>query len=534
MLDHFPLGLLKNGLHVLCIVNLVPRQVLASLQSISLYGNPLYCDCHLSWLQDLFGYSTRRRQSTRTNPANRPNKAAANFVKLLDANETRCAGPTNTSGLTIPEAVQLGWFISVLSAPCPQRVVPLFDATTVLSLSSDLVLDCRVLVFSANRESDSLPQAYSSEDVGGVVWTTPAMADRERRVKIFRHPGSTQSGSALIVKRVRARDAGAYRCTAAGSPTDVGNNSLSVPTPSAQTILRLYSVSAATFPVAISSRSVTVIWNGTESTLTTSDYVIVYQPLPMRAPEEIESPDVNARLKPCSSYGRYSPPEGLLQQQWSIFRCNGSNSAESGAILVRPFLRKYTIGGLQPNSAYQFCMAVRAGDSGRRPSTSSSSVVKAFAPYELIRLNCINITTRPEVLGASRWFSTGSGYTLVIIVFGIMTSLACVVCTSALRFRKRKWYSEPEVVIVPEDTVSVSMKLTAGLRRGPSKVIKYGLPLDDLTGAMAVGITSATSIAAGTPSTQRTSLATDCSNTMLNYRQSLSNSTTSLVGSLIQ
>jgi hypothetical protein len=103
-----------------------------------------------------------------------------------------------------------------------------------------------------------------------------------------------------------------------------------------------------------------------------------------------------------------------------------------------------------------------------------------------------------------------------------------------LRFRKRKWYSEPEVVIVPEDTVSVSMKLTAGLRRGPSKVIKYGLPLDDLTGAMAVGITSATSIAAGTPSTQRTSLATDCSNTMLNYRQSLSNSTTSLVGSLIQ
>lgn len=367
---------------------------------------------------------------------------------------------------------------------CSPVVIPLFDATTVLPLGSDLILDCRVV-----REKTADQQTWN------IVWMTPDIVDRDRRINIRLHPGP-DAGSTLTVRQLRARDAGAYRCrvpSAADSSLDKNaTTSSSLPLfTQAQTVLRLYNVAAGVLPLAIGSRSATIVWNGTESTLTTADYIIIYRSLsafPSVRPT-LEAADKRYGDRAAETNGRngdscdnggslnfvndLSLNSRTVPQQQQQFSCDPA--ADSGAILVRPFLRKYTVGGLQPNAVYEFCMMARIGRGGR----SSSSV--SLMADGLVRLSCLNITTRPELLDANAaiigWFSG----TLSVVCIAVIFTLICGVCIMARRrYRKRKWYGEPEMTVTGAYGDSVSVRLTSGLRRGPTTVATYGLPLSEL------------------------------------------------------
>lgn len=438
--------------------------MVSGLQTISLYGNPLNCDCRLSWFHspEFSSYYSIRRD-----------RLSVNNRTLLKPNETLCAaaGPSDVTG--VPLLRELTRAASHSSAVCLPMVIPLFERITVLPLGSDLVLECRVI--SSGLPTD--PAAAPS-----VIWILPDIVDRNRRVDVEQHsePGF---GSTLTVRQLQARDAGSYRCRVS-TPVDVettGNASSSeaLANAQAQTILRLYNVAAGVIPVSVGSRSATVIWNGTDSTLKTAEYVIVYRPVAASGRPSTAGNDRG----PCSGIENLNFLNDLasnkryrLQRHQELSKCN--ITADSGAILIRPFLRKYTIGSLQPGTVYEFCMTAKTGRRPLRHNTLFLSPKSLSFADEFIRLICVNVTTRPEVFGVSA--STINWYYGLLVVVGASTfvTLICTLCVvTRRRYRVRKWYDEPEMTTVTERGEFVSMRLTSGPTRDPTV---YGLPLHEL------------------------------------------------------
>jgi len=211
----------------------VSRHLLSTAHSFTLYGNPIYCDCHLRWI---FSGECSNAES-------------ACSRRLLAGNQTRCAGPATAAGLTLLEALTSASDDNATS--CAPVVTPLFDPVMYLPTASRLRLDCRVTELTSRSS---------------VVWITPG---RRRRLHIEQSP----TGIALTIRHLESRDAGTYRCLA----VDLDTNSTS----SATTVLRLYNVDARVLPITAGTTSVMITWSGTDSTLAAADYVIVYRLLPV-------------------------------------------------------------------------------------------------------------------------------------------------------------------------------------------------------------------------------------------------------------
>ena len=204
------------------------------MDSFSLYGNPLYCDCHLRWIVA----DNCSRAESLCSP------------RLLTGNQTRCAGPATNAGLTLFEAFAGDGDDNTTT--CGPVVTALFDPVMYLPTASRLRLDCRI----TERTSRS-----------SVVWITPG---RRRRLSVEQ----SLTGTVLTIRHLESRDAGTYRCLA----VDVDTNRSS----SAKTVLRLYNVDARVLPVFLGTTSVMITWSGTDSTFAAADYIIVYRPLPIR------------------------------------------------------------------------------------------------------------------------------------------------------------------------------------------------------------------------------------------------------------
>jgi len=211
----------------------VPRRLLSAVDSFTLYGNPVYCDCHL---HSIF---------TDTCPDAKPLCSR----HLLAGNRTRCAGPATVAGLTLLEALASDGNYNATT--CGPVVTALFDAVIYLPTASTLRLDCRV--------TELTPRS-------SVIWITPG---RRRRL----HVEQSLTGTVLIIHHLESRDAGTYRCLA----VDLNTNDSS----SATTVLRIYNVGARVLPVFVGTTSVVITWSGTDSTFAAADYIIVYRLLPV-------------------------------------------------------------------------------------------------------------------------------------------------------------------------------------------------------------------------------------------------------------
>jgi len=413
----------------------------------------------------------------------------------VNANETACVLPlVNDTELTSPDARADSRAIRTPEAACLPVVIPLFDSTLVLPLGADLVLDCRI-VDSADVAKEVGTRSRTNALAGSVIWKTPDIADRDRRLDVIRHSGH-DGGSVLTVRGLRPRDAGVYRCRLT-TPIDAdasGNTSSTMPPYSqAQVVLKLYNLAAGVLPVSVGSRSATIMWNGTESTLSTADYVVLYRPLPGASASSSMEDGArqgqvgSGRNEPCSVVENLNfvndlpllgRPGQASRQTAAVETCYVAT--DSGAILIRPFLRKYTVGGLQPSTIYEFCMTSRTGRGGsqldrQRPPFKAPSV----APNDgLVRLVCVNVTTRPEIPAVTVSYRFSGILSAVCVA--IVVALVCGIARR--RYRSRKWYSEPELIHATSARggESIGVMLTSGLRRGPTSVATYGLPLSDL------------------------------------------------------
>lgn len=172
---------------------------------------------------------------------------------------------------------------------------------------------------------------------------------------------------------------GSYTCTGtSASPT--GSDSRTI-------VLRVRTFSTAVLVLRVSSTSVTVTWRGVDHS--TTDYRIVYRP---------EQPTAVSPLNATPSWLQFP---------------------------VKPYMRLYTIGDLDPDSSYEICISFR-----RRPSPPDSS---AF-----VRINCTVVSTRVRGSTAADW---GSGLrslapTVACAAAAGVVGLGCLVALAAYGTRR--------------------------------------------------------------------------------------------------
>lgn len=168
-------------------LTLIPHEVFASfpnLDEISLYSNPLRCDCLSNW-ESVFG-----NQST---------------IKLLESKITMCASPQHLVGHYLQDVVSGSW--NMAGNTClPVISVHSFPFQLNVTAGQPLTLDCHAV-------GDPVPQFY---------WVTP-MGDKVTLKNNFpnlKEGGSTtkkhrmQDQGALEIIHVEPDDAGLYTCVA--------------------------------------------------------------------------------------------------------------------------------------------------------------------------------------------------------------------------------------------------------------------------------------------------------------------------------
>ena len=149
----------------------------------------------------------------------------------------------------------------------------------------------------------------------------------------------------------------------------------------ASTKLRIHAKNVHLLHKGIATNFITVTWNGTNSTIRTSNYLILY-------------------------------------------RRQGSND-DYGEIHLRPYMRTYTITNLAPETMYEFCIALEHTG-------------------EITKLNCMNVKTKHEMILTPKMKRLSNKSILIALsmTVGFMV-LTCFSITLIRKWSRRKSYSEP-------------------------------------------------------------------------------------------
>ncbi|XP_043204837.1 leucine-rich repeat neuronal protein 1-like [Amphibalanus amphitrite] len=217
-----------------------------------------------------------------------PTALASGSVTLAQPEGTLCKTPEQLRGRRL-DAVPA----ATLGDTCGPTLVPLGRSTVRRDTGQRLTLECRATGRPAPRLS----------------WRSPRQ-------------NTSRSGGSLLLRHVTEADAGRYWCVAESS-RGTANRSVTV---------RVQEVDIHLFPTGVSSKFVTLVWNGT------------------------------AR----NNFPRYQLMYGRA----------GEDESDYESRIVTPFHRSYTIGGLQPSTSYQFCLSYPDRDS--RP----------------VRISCTDVRTR--------------------------------------------------------------------------------------------------------------------------------------------
>ena len=173
----------------------------------------------------------------------------------------------------------------------------------------------------------------------------------------------------MTIGHLKPIDAGTYTCVATN---DGGYDTSS-------SVLRVHDKNIHILRKGVATNFVTVTWNGTSPTITTSDYLL-------------------------------------------LFRKLGSKE-DYGSVSLRPYMRAYTFGNLKPQTTYQFCIAYRHKE-------------------ETIKLSCIDVTTKHSTM-VSRGITGFSRFSVAIGFACLVAILLCFPTLLVRRHRRRKSYKEP-------------------------------------------------------------------------------------------
>uniref|UniRef100_A0A5S6QZ19 Ig-like domain-containing protein n=1 Tax=Trichuris muris TaxID=70415 RepID=A0A5S6QZ19_TRIMR len=203
---------------------------LDSLQEVSLYGNPLHCDCNIRWMIASISGSDNGPRSR---------------IVYHEAERMLCDSP--------PEhKYKLFSSLNASSMPtnCPPRILYTFTPNETRKPGDMQVYDCRAV---------GIPQPK-------VRWTTP---DGQTIDPTIYHPRrSVLNEHTLVLNHLTADDQGTYVCTAENAE---GRSQRA-------TTLNVTEMQVHLFPVHVSATSVTVTWNGTDSQGGGTVFQIFYRP----------------------------------------------------------------------------------------------------------------------------------------------------------------------------------------------------------------------------------------------------------------
>ncbi|XP_069976729.1 leucine-rich repeat neuronal protein 1 [Penaeus vannamei] len=181
---------------------------------VSLYENPLHCDCNMRWIQKLI------------------RKGENASIVIMEPEHLVCHSPTSLAHKLLMNLVP-----TKLPKECLPMVLNLTQSQTVVGkVGERQVLECRAL-------GSPRPQLRWILPDGSLVNST--LNEVRRR---FFPPGT------LVYYHLKPRDGGTYTCVAENS---VGETRSSL-------TLNVTGIDIHLFPIRMSSTLVTLVWNGTE------------------------------------------------------------------------------------------------------------------------------------------------------------------------------------------------------------------------------------------------------------------------------
>ena len=177
----------------------------------------------------------------------------------------------------------------------------------------------------------------------------------------------------LSILHVKAKDAGTYSCIATNS---LGQDMVTF-------VLHVHNKNIHILHKGIATNFITVTWNGTDSTVLSSDYLILY-------------------------------------------RRHGSNK-DYGRVHLRPYMRTYTITGLSPDTLYEFCIAYNHMDT-------------------VYKLHCMDIRTKHYMakMHGIHTFSSLSILSIIVLIIAFV-AFVCICGVFVKRYIRRKSYEEPDI-----------------------------------------------------------------------------------------
>ena len=338
---------------------------LPNLQSISFYHNPLHCDCNVYWVKEMMGAYHDYYDSFSLTVSNESVDNASVTIPPITfqhAEKFVCDTPT-TMNAKLLKVIPL----STIPKSCSPTVIPFFNDSHQRELGDSVVLECRAIGVST-------PHIHWILSNGKVVNNTSNYS----RVRL-------DGVGTLRIEHIKAIDAGTYTCVAAN---ENGYDTTS-------TVLRVHNKDIKIMHKGIATNFITVTWSGTGSTVSSSNYVIIY-------------------------------------------RRRGTNE-EYGKVALRPYMRSYTITNLEPQTLFEFCLGYDHSD-------------------RTVKVSCMDIQTKHQ-LYVMEGMKSVNNLTVVIGISAAASFLLfiCVLSVFIKKYRQRKHYKEPEGLNLPGPaTVSTS------------------------------------------------------------------------------
>ena len=162
---------------------------LASLETVTLNRNSLFCDCNLWWLIDEM--NDHRKNLT-----------------LPDSDSLACDAPSVMKGTKLSDIDSSG-----MTRTCAPRILPLFYQEYKLDLGDPVRLNCRSVGRPTPQTDWLLPARHSGSDNPGVMVLKTGEREGAGVRQIDEHISISLAGT-LIVQYAQGPDAGDYTCLA--------------------------------------------------------------------------------------------------------------------------------------------------------------------------------------------------------------------------------------------------------------------------------------------------------------------------------
>lgn len=310
---------------------------LPSLEMVSFYNNPIRCDCNSYFIKLLIN-NTHLHDSS---------------IHFSKPDKLKCDSPPALSNQLLRDVP-----LEDFPVTCPPTAIPFFNDSYQRELGDSIKYECRAIGVTQ-------PHIHWILSNGKAVNNTSNFS----RVRL----GAKGS---LEIHHLKPIDAGTYTCVATD---EYGYDTTS-------TVLRIHSSNIHILYKGVATNFITVTWNGTDSTISTSDYLIMY-------------------------------------------RQKGSEE-DFGMIHLKPYMRAYTITNLLPETTYEFCIAYEHME-------------------QVVKLHCIDLTTKHRMYVMAGIKTVGNMAVVIPVTVTLsFIVLFCVGVTAMKRWRRRKAYKEPEGVTI--------------------------------------------------------------------------------------